>query len=195
MHYPQHTEYGAMFGFVKAGIYCNLSFQREGRMRNRRVRKRWMSLHLTMYLLLAFHTHLHDLFSFPRYLKILKHFKEHLNTFLLDFQIVHILVFHFTTYTGGPLLFYFVFSQYHYELRLKKKKKSVLSVTVFIFAVNIKLKNPNTTCRCQYSIPRDFYHFMHQQIWEKWLKANWCILYSQKSFGYLEYWGYVGSQK
>ena len=120
MHYPQHTEYGAMFGFVKAGIYCNLSFQREGRMRNRRVRKRWMSLHLTMYLLLAFHTHLHDLFSFPRYLKILKHFKEHLNTFLLDFQIVHILVFHFTTYTGGPLLFYFVFSQYHYELRFKK---------------------------------------------------------------------------
>lgn len=27
----------------------------------------------------------------------------------------------------------------------------------------------------------------------KWVKANWCILYSQKSFGYMEYWGYVGS--
>lgn len=141
MHYPQHTEYGAMFGFVKAGIYCNLSFQREGRMRNRRVRKRWMSLHLTMYLLLAFHTHLHDLFSFPRYLKILKHFKEHLNTFLLDFQIVHILVFHFTTYTGGPLLFYFVFSQYHYELRLKKKKISVICYCLY-FCCKHQIKEP-----------------------------------------------------
>lgn len=91
-----------------------------------------MSLHLTMYLLLAFHTHLHDLFSFPRYLKILKHFKEHLNTFLLDFQIVHILVFHFTTYTGGPLLFYFVFSQYHYELRFKKKNQCYLLLSLFL---------------------------------------------------------------
>ena len=109
------------------------------------MRKRWMSLHLTMYLLLAFHTHLHDLFSFPQFFKILKHFKGHLNTFLLYCQIVHILVFYFTTYTVGPLLFHFVFSQYHYELRLKKKK-SVLSITVLIFAVNIKLKNPNTTC-------------------------------------------------
>ena len=113
-----------------------------------------------MYLLLAFHTHLHDLFSFPRYLKILKHFKEHLNTFLLDFQIVHILVFHFTTYTAGPLLFHFCFLTV--SLWTQIKKKSVLSITVLIFAVNIKLKNPNTTCRYQYSIPRDFYHFMHQ---------------------------------